>query len=409
MNKDSQNIAILCVDDEEVILKSLRRQLREICPKAKIEVAQSSATALTLLNRRHESQSPYAIMIVDHIMPGMKGDELLKQATSISPHTYQIMLTGHIDGETVGQLVNHARLFRFLSKPWSVGELSIAIHSAVDSFQRDNDLREQQRTNQQLTHQLRQSQKMEILENLSGEIAHDFNNLLSVVALGADSLKEDLTLIGEESTESTFHHLVLDSLTTVKDISFACLHAGKLTKQLLSLSRDIAQEKEPFNAAKCTQDTITLLTRLMPEGVQLHYTQPDESLMILGNENAFQQVIMNLVINAKDAIDQTGQIEVSLTIDQHVQTQHCMAGTLSEGKYIHLCVKDTGDGIPIQLLSHIFEPFVSSKGNEGTGLGLSIVYNIVVKSFQGAINAKSEETTQFDVYIPLLEILEITP
>ena len=148
MVPNRRSLSILCVDDEDIILKSLQRQLRKIYPQGHIELARSSMIALTLLKKRVDSATPFALMIVDHLMPGMNGDELLKQATLISPQTYQMMLTGQVDGKTMGGIINHARLFRFLSKPWSIEELTVAVNNALDSFQRDLDLYDQQKKNE---------------------------------------------------------------------------------------------------------------------------------------------------------------------------------------------------------------------------------------------------------------------
>ena len=404
MKSNQRSLSILCVDDEEIILKSLRRQLREICSHVHIELAQSSSVALALIEKRKQMGTPFALMIVDHIMPGMKGDELLRQATLTSPTTYQIMLTGHIDGETIGQIVNHARLFRFLSKPWLIEELTVAVNSALDSFQRDLDLHEQQQTNKQLAYQLRQTQKMEILGNLSSEIAHDFNNLLNVVVLSADSIKADLEEIKDLINLKNHNDLLNNSFSTLDDISFACMHAGKLTQQLLSLSRNTDNIKEAFDVGECTSNTVTLLKRLMPPDVQLSYQPYPTPLMIYGNENALQQVVMNLVINAKDAIKEAGAIEVSLYMHQQNQTQHYLAGSIQAGQYVCISVKDTGLGISDELLHKIFEPFVSSKGQGGTGLGLSIVYNTIVTGLKGAIDVTCIDYTLFKVYIPLHSI-----
>lgn len=432
MGSNQRKLAILCVDDEETILKSLRRQLREICPHHQIELAQSSTTALKLLEKRVENGSPFALMIVDHLMPGMKGDELLKRATLLSPQTYQIMLTGQIDGPSMGQIVNHARLFYFLSKPWSIEELTVVVKNALTSYQKDQDLQLQQEKSQQLAHQLRQAQKMEILGHFSSEIAHDFNNLLSVVLLSSDSVRDHLDLLQNSlqgSVEDGSNHalpdqsqihkvspLFTDSFSLLDEITSACTHAGKLARKLLSLSRKNETEHDRFDAVECACQTMSLLHRLMPSHIQLNYLHPHHPLMAYGNESALQQVILNLVVNARDAvqsrIDQgqeekkRGEIEVVLSLHQQDHDQECLVGQLQKGSYIYFKITDTGIGIKPNQLHHIFEPFFSSKGKEGTGLGLSIVYNTIINGFQGAINVKSIREsslkTSFEVYIPCL-------
>jgi signal transduction histidine kinase len=131
-------------------------------------------------------------------------------------------------------------------------------------------------------------------------------------------------------------------------------------------------------------------------------------LLIYGNENALYQVILNLVINAKDAIKAKVKVDngpnaITISVSQHEETHstQCSAGFIEPGQYAHLCVSDTGIGISDDLLHHIFDPFVSSKGDEGTGLGLSIVYNTVVAGLKGAINVECVDQTYFHVYIPL--------
>ena len=394
MKLNQGKMSILCVDDEELILKSLRRQLRSIDTQCHIELAQSSKVALQLLARYHEQGRPFALLIVDHLMPEMNGDELLKQATQMSPQTYQVMLTGQIDGFTIGALINHAKLFRFLAKPWSIEELTVVVKSALSSFQRDMDLLKQQQANARLTRQLHQAQKMEILGNLSGEIAHDFNNLLHVVMLSAESIQENLK------------HAPLDHniSTAVHDIMAACNQAGKLSTQLLSLSKQSDDLKVVFDLSLSIRPTITLLKRLIPSRIKLHYTPCSSPLMLYGNENALQQVLMNLVINAKDAIKELGNIHVTLTSHQQPQTQDLLVGQLHVHTYARLRVADTGLGIAQPMLHQIFEPFFSSKGDQGTGLGLAIVYNTIVRHLGGAIDVSCDEQTLFDIYIPLSEV-----
>ena len=133
--------SVVCVDDEEVILRSLRRQLREMIPDYRIEVSSRAEQVPELLTRLEQRGRPAALLISDQVMPNMRGDELLQLITEQSPDTYQVMLTGQADGESVGRAVNNAKLFRFLAKPWSADELALTVKKALESFHRDIELR----------------------------------------------------------------------------------------------------------------------------------------------------------------------------------------------------------------------------------------------------------------------------
>jgi class 3 adenylate cyclase len=132
--------SILCVDDEPVVLASLRRQLREISPNHRIEVAASGREALEVFTRAKADGREIALLISDQQMPGMAGDALLAQAAVCSPGTYQVMLTGQATAEAVGRAVNNGRLFRFLSKPWSVEDLQGTVQMALTAHARDAEL-----------------------------------------------------------------------------------------------------------------------------------------------------------------------------------------------------------------------------------------------------------------------------
>jgi signal transduction histidine kinase len=405
-------LSVICVDDEPLILKSLRHQLREIYPSSHIQMIQSSRIALDLIKDRAERGQPYALLIVDQLMPEMRGDELLRQVTQVSPQTYQVLLTGEIDSEAMGRIINHAKLFRFLSKPWTLEELSLVVCSALASFQRDQELSEQQEVNQQLAHQLRQAQKIELLSNLSSEISHDFNNLLNIVRLSAESLQADLdgvhtqvdqVLVGDLRAREHADRLFADSQSTLDDISMACQQAHKLTKQLLTLSKDSDELRVDFDLRLSVKSTTQLLQRLIPSQVALSTDLSETPLIIRGDENAMQQVMMNLVINARDAIADSGLIRVLVKGHTQLEEHRCLAGVLNAGEYAHLQVIDSGSGISETHLNEIFEPFFSSKGEGGTGLGLTIVYQVIVSSLGGAIDVVSDADTVFNLYIPCLD------
>ena len=142
----SQNVikgwSIICVDDEEIVLNSLRRQLRKIAKGYRIEVATTGSQALQTIEYLKHRARPVALVITDQVMPMMNGDDLLIKIKDVSPETYQVMLTGQADGESVGRAVNEGSLFRFMAKPWSEHELQLTVQTALDAFHRDLDLKE---------------------------------------------------------------------------------------------------------------------------------------------------------------------------------------------------------------------------------------------------------------------------
>lgn len=136
-------LTIVCVDDEETVLASLRRQLRACAGGHRIEVAQSGPAVLELMERLENNGRPVALLLSDQQMPGMTGDAVLSAAAARFPHTYQVMLTGQATAEAVGRAVNQGRLYRFLSKPWTSEDLSFTVTKALEAYQRDRELERQ--------------------------------------------------------------------------------------------------------------------------------------------------------------------------------------------------------------------------------------------------------------------------
>jgi signal transduction histidine kinase len=277
-------------------------------------------------------------------------------------------------------------------------------------------LKHQLYENLQLEEQLRQSQKMEVVGTLAGGVAHDFNNLLSVLLLNSESLQEDLTRLetsvrtSEDSNQAVkkVRKYILedgDWAEMLEEMKLACDQAKVLTRQLLSLSRDQGGQSSTFEISRSAQESFKLLQRLIPEKIQLTFNKPDEELWSKGSENALQQVIMNLVINGRDAINEQGLIEVSIRHHTQSVVESLNAGTLKPGDYACLTVQDSGSGISEEHLVHLFEPFFSSKGRKGTGLGLTVVYTTVVRRFQGAIRVQTSLGlgSEFEVYLPVIK------
>lgn len=242
----------------------------------------------------------------------------------------------------------------------------------------------------QLEQQLMQSQKMEAIGNLAGGIAHDFNNILTVIS-------GTLDLIMFKSDESNPFH---QDFKQVKDAS---IRAAALTRQLLLYSRKHHMEVALLDINNTIKSLLKMLIRLIGENVAIHPELEKDVWMINGDKGNLEQMLMNLVINARDAMSKGGEITIkteNITVTKGFSKP--IPDTCSYGRYVLIAVSDTGMGMDKATQEHIFEPFYTTKGpGKGTGLGMSVVYGIV-KEHGGWIEVNSEpgNGTEISVYIP---------
>jgi PAS domain S-box-containing protein len=242
---------------------------------------------------------------------------------------------------------------------------------------------------------LRQAQKLEAVGLLAGGIAHDFNNLLTGIKGYADLLLRDPDL-----RESLRHD--------VYEIGKAAHRASGLTRQLLAYSRRQDIESKLIDPAAVLADLEELLQRLIHENVEIRTRIPRQIGWVMADRSQFEQIVINLAVNARDAMPRGGRLTLELdelTIDDVTAPFH---SPLQPGRYIRLRVSDTGSGMDEEIRGHIFEPFFTTKGPElGTGLGLSNVLSIVRKS-GGIIDVESTPGagTTFEVILPRVQHLE---
>ena len=243
----------------------------------------------------------------------------------------------------------------------------------------------------QLEEQLRQAQKMDAVGRLAGGVAHDFNNLLMVINGYTEVLLEQL------EKASPMHH-------KVQSIQQAADRAATLTRQLLAFSRKQLLELKVIDVNTVIGDMERLLRPLIGENIELVTRLSTQTGHTRADAGQLEQVIMNLVVNAKDAMPEGGKLTVKSS-DVTVRQNFSAHGFIQPGRYAVISVADTGHGMDTETQSRIFEPFFTTKEKgKGTGLGLSTVYGIVKQS-SGYVFAESElgAGTTFYVYLPRVE------
>src|SRR5271157_437923 len=243
----------------------------------------------------------------------------------------------------------------------------------------------------QLEEQLRQSQKMDAVGRLAGGVAHDFNNLLMVINGYTEVLLEQL------EKGSAMHH-------KVQSIQQAADRAATLTRQLLAFSRKQLLELKVVDVNTVIGDMERLLRPLIGENIELVTRLSTETRHTRADAGQLEQVIMNLVVNAKDAMPEGGKLTLQSS-DVTVRQNFSEHRFIQPGRYAVISVTDTGHGMDKETQSRIFEPFFTTKEKgKGTGLGLSTVYGIVKQS-NGYVFVQSElgAGTTFYVYLPQVE------
>ncbi len=243
----------------------------------------------------------------------------------------------------------------------------------------------------QLEEQLRQAQKMDAVGRLAGGVAHDFNNLLMVINGYTEVLLEEL------EKGSPMHH-------KVQSIQQAADRAATLTRQLLAFSRKQLLELKVVDVNKVVGDMERLLRPLIGENIELVTRLSTQTGHTRADAGQLEQVIMNLVVNAKDAMPEGGKLTLR-SADVTVGPNFSQHRFIQPGRYAVISVTDTGHGMDKETQSRIFEPFFTTKEKgKGTGLGLSTVYGIVKQS-NGYVFAQSEvgAGTTFYVYLPRVE------
>ncbi len=254
----------------------------------------------------------------------------------------------------------------------------------VQSFYRD--ITEKKRFQEQLMH----STKMESIGVLAGGIAHNFNNILTAILGYAELLLE-------------FSNLDDVSRQRVRSIESSARKAGMMVSKLLSFARRESHEVLPLNLHDVINDSLKIFEGVLNKKIGLKVNFSEHSPIIEGDPNQIEQIMMNLMINAKDAMPDGGHVTITTRLTDIGEERTKFPSYIQPGRYVVLSFSDTGSGISPDIISKIFDPFFTTKEKgKGTGLGLATVYGIV-KDHKGYISVSSQLTkgTTFEIYFPL--------
>jgi PAS domain S-box-containing protein len=357
-----------------------------------VTAIEQSAEAVLMTNTEGEIQ--YVNPAFTRIT-GYSRDEVLGQNPRIlksgkqDPAFYQQLWATILKGEIWhGELINRRKDGSLYSEQMSIAPVRSAGGEVTYFIATKQDVTEHKKLEQQLI----QAQKMEAVGRLAGGVAHDFNNLLTIINGYAQLLIEPIS-----PQDPRRGHL--------KEILTAGERAASLTRQLLAFSRRQVLEPRVLNLNSVLADVAKMLRRLIGEDVELVSTLKPDLGRVKVDPGQIEQVIMNLAVNARDAMPQGGKLFIetsNVEIDANYARRH---SPMMPGKYVMVAVSDTGCGMDLETQAHLFEPFFTTKEKgHGTGLGLATVYGIVKQSggFIWVYSVPGRGST-FKIYLPVVE------
>jgi PAS domain S-box-containing protein len=339
------------------------------------------------LRERKSLFIPDAIDLLSQLVPD-KPRDLLERLAHLLGFTKNIHSPLVAEDRAFGLLCVHSEDLAERDVPAITAfanQLAAALRKATLLEELEGSLEELRATQDQLL----QAQKMEAVGRLAGGVAHDFNNLLTAIN-GYTEL-----LLGRDDIEES---VVAD----IEQIRKAADQAAGLTRQLLAFSRRQPLQRQVMDLNRVVSEMDGMLRRLIGEDIELRAMLDSEEVRITADPSQLEQVIINLVVNARDAMPEGGRLTVK-TKNVDLDEQACARiSDARPGRFACLSIEDTGNGIPPEIVGQIFEPFFSTKGPaKGTGLGLAVVYGIV-RQHGGWINVYSEPRhgTVFKIYVP---------
>ncbi len=367
------NPVILCVDDESIILDALKDQLqRKFGADYDIETSDGGADAIEFIEELLEDKIDIPLVIADYIMPGMKGDELLKRVHELSPNTLNILLTGQANIEGVTNAVNYASLYRYMSKPWGEDDFTLTVKEAVKSFYQKREIhlknKELQELNASLETKVQERTKQLSELNATKDkffsiIAHDLKNPFNALLGFSTLLLDDFDSFSDD-----------EKIDLIKTMDTASKNAYKLLQNLLEWTRSQTGSIQWEPDAVSLHEVVTTTIDLLGDAANAKEVSINSIVMpnirIWADGNMVMTVIRNLISNALKYTPKGGEIKVY---------------TKKLEAKIEITIEDNGVGINKDDLPKLFRIDVNhstsgTNNEQGTGLGLILCKEFVEKN-----------------------------
>lgn len=392
---------ILCVDDEKIVLESLKSELEgKFEDPYVLEFAESGSEALEVIADLIADGDQLALIVTDYLMPGLKGDEILATIYAKHPDSRQIMLTGQANLEGITNAINNAKLYRYISKPWEKSDLLLTIREAIKSYQQDMRLKEHQsiledtvklRTREleralenlkASQEQLLVSEKMAVLGGLVAGVAHEINTPVGVGVTAASHLEAKIREVQQlyrdgELTREKYEEFLDNAIEGSQIILRNLQTAAGLVSSFKLVAVD--QSSEALRTFKLNEYIHAILSSLQPELKQTRIrvaVDCPEDLVLESYPGDYSQIFTNLIMNSVAHGFNQGKDAGTITIQ--VRT---------DGNDVEIRYMDSGKGIPADIVKKVFDPFFTTNRQSGrSGLGMHIIYNIVTQKFKGSIS-----------------------
>jgi signal transduction histidine kinase len=385
---------ILCVDDEEIILEALQEQLDSCFDgEYNIETSDSGEDALEYFEELIAEGKQIPVIISDYIMPGMKGDELLKRIHELSPGSLKILLTGQASIEGISNAINNAQLYRYIAKPWDKDDLVLTVKEAIKSFLQEIKIRKQNEEllilNASLEDQVAKRTEELRLANASKDkffsiIAHDLKSPFNALLGLSEIMIENWEVLPDE-----------DKMEFIKDINESSKSTFNLLKNLLEWTRSqtgrITVEPDKFYPAEIVDENFKVLRQHAESKKITIENNVDTTFSCYADKNMISTVFRNLISNAIKFTHPDGKIIIS---------------SAEKNGFYSFCIKDDGIGMDEETQKELFT--LSNKSQRtgtskesGTGLGLILCKEFIEKNNgEISVTSKKNEGSTFCFTLP---------